>query len=1444
MSDVLRFGIESLDRLIGGSELTGYGIDIAKHKRAGLTTSLCLIGPDGAGKSVLALHLAAQYLADLKSNHEDPPKVLYISTDLTFSMAETVWDKFDLRHPFARKEPFSSARNWDRKMIPLGLKQFFPNQLNKFLAETDSGDEVCFVDLAQATAGDDWGFVHRMLSVLDGSENKPKNAPRHLVLLDAVEGFETQAGDLNAFGDRSTRRSRIAQVMRLAAKKCHLLFVVEEATEERLPEEFVTDAVIRLRNVNIRGYVRRTIEVEKTRGQAHVRGQHTFLTRDGKGSTTGRAENNDDPKVLNLAREPQSYVQILPSINCLSRAIMDALGNPRMEAPSGKYAGFGIPYLDSMLGGEDETEPVKSADLRGLPCSSVTALMGDALTQKSQLGRAFLSHTFFPFAKALAESVKKSCPKPPKSGDQTTYRRSVKRFKRLVEDTSRRLREAGTRILNSMDEEAFPLFALEDFRDPKRLVIRLLGPEETPLSGYLMRSLSAKTRDLLNKHDAKLEPGTELLLSLKDDFNRIVQTQKLYKPGRFADIKLSEATVELLKKNERGLALPHLNRALLEDAYRQELTSERVPGVAILMTTQDTHNEELAKDFVQWLNPKGLLGIQDDTQNEVVVAFEGVLESYIRDHTICRRMEIHDLGSPALAHIFQTNIQAAQRKLFSKTTDDELPEVKNRFKGSWRIRMVIDDFNAFRNTFPDVHDDPLLVPFLLFHFRREGISTLILDTQSGKPDIALAERYESSLREMADYRLYTWRIPFYGETRIAITAIPPISMGNRGLIRELRRQVSRGDDKMDRYLTIDPHFELYAGLERGHPHPVPLEVRLYPGTKTMSKYIETENIFFKELFAPNAGRSDIIIGFDPPRYEALRQFCYLQRDTRLDHTLVFQVDEFWLTWLTRQSRTRKAGVLQHQWPYLNAVTVDENGEPEPAADAYYLFQKTFEQSHTPKAKNAETARPYSRRDFYDNKRLGYGFDTSEIEETEIDRVPFCWDFSFLLCKEDLWREYIANKKLHNLNNEEKSEKVENVEKSWKRIVKAKGTSSQRQPVSWRNFLEACKEVADYHSAKLSSPIPAFDFSLNDGEAFSCLVLEIWLSEIYNTMKEQDKGLAQRKKTPGASQDQKHDQASKFAHLLSHKIWDRWQVDDNVSLFAGLKKARGKSLDQILRARQHSQETGYSLELYKTWLLLTEVVDFSTLLTSPHNASFEFQSRQSNPEAVAAHHWYQSACDLVEQHHLAENLVAVRLPGHFSVRGDWFLAAAGGSRSSRLAHRAMDLLGSRRANVKRLQLGIGLPVRKIVADESDFPRVRSRLISTDDKTGRLRNVTYKELLSIGGRTKGTEEEEMGDEFYWLWRSSLYGYARCSRVWQKWLNRMALWWQTIHARHRSAWTPGFDVYDQINTWEGDPAQLKEFSKYESWNRYHDMVDILLMEFQQVSFGHGPTKKRRFE
>src|SRR5258708_33339864 len=105
MPNVLRFGIPSFDKLIGTHGEGDYGIRItpnAEDKKIKDATGICIMGPDGTGKSVFALHLASQYLADCLDESDDDkdvrdsdkkdelPKIYYISTDLNHYKAETI----------------------------------------------------------------------------------------------------------------------------------------------------------------------------------------------------------------------------------------------------------------------------------------------------------------------------------------------------------------------------------------------------------------------------------------------------------------------------------------------------------------------------------------------------------------------------------------------------------------------------------------------------------------------------------------------------------------------------------------------------------------------------------------------------------------------------------------------------------------------------------------------------------------------------------------------------------------------------------------------------------------------------------------------------------------------------------------------------------------------------------------------------------------------------------------------------------------------------------------------------------------------------------------------------------------------------------------------------------------------------------------------------------
>jgi KaiC/GvpD/RAD55 family RecA-like ATPase len=1358
MPEVLRFGIASLDELLGipsekARAKVPPGIYLPKpahqtkqnaQEETSFTTSVCIIGPTGTGKSIFALHMASTYVSDCaKEKKIELPTVLYISTDLTYKMAYRAWTNFALDYPLSRCDPFHS-RKLEEPKDPIQLIECHPTGIaENFEIINEKKGHVLFVDMAAYTAGDDWGFLHKLLSLLPmPQDNAATPSPRHLVVLDAIEGFEALAGDVNAFGEKSTRRSRIAQVMRLGAGKCHLLLVVEQAKAmaklETLGEEFVADTVIRLESMSTRNYERRVLKVEKCRGQSHIRGQHHYSIRSGIGSTTGQQTNPDDPRVpaLNTANgtrglaptdkteATQSYVQVFHSVHRISRKIMEDKTHEVEAAttpPTSYYAAFGIEYLDNMLGGKTETTERNYDeqsrflyDTRGLPCSSTTALIGDSLTQKSTLGKAFMSRCFYSFPRQLwdgCNSLGNAKSKP-------------KKAQKLAAQITRKIHLISG-LSTQISEE-----------------------EENQFRGLLL--------------DGDLNELVEELEKIVGE-NSIVPDRKSH-------------SLAFLKTNLASWLLGYPG------------------GVAIMLVTYNADVDILATEFLRWLHAEEELKTLDSP--DCMEGYRQALTNYIRAGTICRRLEIHNLSSEILVHIVRQAIYAAQRKIM---TPGEMEPRARRYQRSWPIRVVIDDFSALRSIFPELREDPLLFPSLLFHLEREGVTTLIIDTQAGKPETALVERFETEFRQMVHHRLYTWRVPFYGESRVAIAAIPPLSHEYAGIVRELRWETGEIREHGDP-ATVDPHFELYSGLEEGNPQPVPLHVRFYAESSAMEEYVEMENRFLSEMFTAYRYRENIespriIVGMPPTAYADLRDVAYLQRDTRLDYTFIFQVDEFWS--MRAPGRHKRAGAFHPQLSYLDAITATstntnsastgsstirvEDYKPAVHADPYQLFTLR-KQDDPPSLYSGQTSLVLRRRHFFETYFEDFKereiFESPDKEQYRIDRVPFSWDFAFLLCHEKDWKDNVRPFSVVHADGQKQELKVRQI---WRSLVKAEyddptqpvksesPTDTDKEPqlnyVSWRVFTEACKKAAEEQSDKLAKPVIAFDFAQLSPESFSSLMLELWLSEIFDS-------LARDEKTGAKRPDEIKNARDQLLTVTTRQLF--------IPLVESQRKPEALTLLDLVEK--------YWLELYKSWLLVIELIDLYDIIGDAPVSSFELKSKNTDFSAIASRHWYKTASQCPDEIAVKEPLVAVRLPGHFSVRGDWFLAVAGGSRSIRQAERALDLLNSRRANVTRLQMGVGLPTRLPRLTGVHEPAHRSLYTKLISHERGQHNLEYDTLLKIAANRE--------QEFHWIFRSSMEDYAESNRIWHRWLNYTLLWWHRKLLRYRSSWRNTFEVHDALS------------------------------------------------
>jgi FHS family L-fucose permease-like MFS transporter len=100
-----------------------------------------------------------------------------------------------------------------------------------------------------------------------------------------------------------------------------------------------------------------------------------------------------------------------------------------------------------------------------------------------------------------------------------------------------------------------------------------LSEHKDPVSGFVYQHLSDSTQKMLS------QSGPELSKALAQDLTAIVEGPGIYDEQRFSSVKLEPTTKEMVDqlKNGKLTAVSHLNRALLEDAYRGEVNRNLMP---------------------------------------------------------------------------------------------------------------------------------------------------------------------------------------------------------------------------------------------------------------------------------------------------------------------------------------------------------------------------------------------------------------------------------------------------------------------------------------------------------------------------------------------------------------------------------------------------------------------------------------------------------------------------------------------------------------------------------------------------------------------------------------------------------------------------------------------------------------------------------------------------
>jgi len=198
---------------------------------------------------------------------------------------------------------------------------------------------------------------------------------------------------------------------------------------------------------------------------------------------------------------------------------------------------------------------------------------------------------------------------------------------------------------------------------------------------------------------------------------------------------------------------------------------------------------------------------------------------------------------------------------------------------------------------------------------------------------------------------------------------------------------------------------------------------------------------------------------------------------------VFQVDESW--------DVGNPGALLHQDDYLNQeFSTDE--DVRSAQDPFRLF----------------TGEKPRRCDYFRNAHYEYAC-------ARQDRVPFMWDFGFILARAAPWQAASGESLASTLNRDMVKGTTSAAQQNLAACIVPLKTGEDRVQtifdflsdphkypdlrsnggISWRKFFGACKVVADSHRAQTGAAAMLFDISGSNSETINSLLLEVWFSEI-------------------------------------------------------------------------------------------------------------------------------------------------------------------------------------------------------------------------------------------------------------------------------------------------------------------------------------------------------------
>src|ERR1051325_664420 len=130
------------------------------------------------------------------------------------------------------------------------------------------------------------------------------------------------------------------------------------------------------------------------------------------------------------------------------------------------------------------------------------------------------------------------------------------------------------RLLDDDPRVGTPFLDIPDLKSPFGFVGKLRAGDD-PLSRYLAQQLLPETRNALERFEGTGAVPDDLVNGVLDGMNHVIRRGCLYENQRCSGIKLSRETRQMVDAVVPGTNVPFLNRALLDEAYPDEIWKRR-----------------------------------------------------------------------------------------------------------------------------------------------------------------------------------------------------------------------------------------------------------------------------------------------------------------------------------------------------------------------------------------------------------------------------------------------------------------------------------------------------------------------------------------------------------------------------------------------------------------------------------------------------------------------------------------------------------------------------------------------------------------------------------------------------------------------------------------------------------------------------------------------------